>query len=227
MAILPAGSILTFTNSVGPVVANVAVSDVRYKTNHTNWERPEFSHPRLLSAPNVDGSKPVIATLAGNRPLQYLTPCNANETVRPLTPDDSVLDSMYQRFDIRRWDITGANSLAAEVDKLFVIAKAHQVLLGQFDGYQSVVKGDVSYQFLTGTLQSETFAYLTATTLSMTGNVLGGTTFSNLLIVDFQADYAFEIANNSSATPGTSTVISAWTMSLEQRVIVPARSATY
>lgn len=230
MPIFPNGSLLTFTDSVGSVVANVAVNNVRYKVIRKHFERAEFMHERLLGAPNEDGSKPVIQQLAGNRPVQYLTPCNPDETVRPLTPDDDDLDSIYQRFDIKQWTMSGTLSLVSEVDKLFEMHKKHQVLLARFDAYQSVAKGNVSYNFLVG-LQAETFSYLTTTTVAMRGNVFNtlgvGQYFTNLLVTDFGGDYAAEVAQNSAATAGTSLVLSDWSFAVEQWTLVPARSLVY
>lgn len=227
MPILPAGSLITITNSAGPVVANVAVQSIKYKTIRKHFERAEFTHDKLLGAPNENGSRPVIQSFGDNRLVQFMSPCNPDDTVRPLTPDDDDIDNIYKRFDIKQWQCEGDISIGSEVDKLFVMARDHQVFLGRFDAYQSISRGNVSYVYLTGTLQPETFSYLTSTTISVSGNVFGAGTFTNVLITDAVADYATSIPANAADTPGTSLIYSRWSMTFEQWSLVPAASLSY
>ena len=228
MPISPQGSLLTFTWSVpmtSVVTAYVAVESIAYSFVQVPFKRPEFAHQRLLDAPNVDGSKPVINYLIGNRPVQYFTNCNPNETARALTPDDSVIDSVYQRFDTRRYEIVGLySSPASQVNKIDNISKAHQVLLAQFATHQEIAaSGNVSFHYLTTVSQAETFSYLTTTYLSVSGPALGAySPENNLILTDFKPDVTHEIPSGANAG-----VWKVWKATLENRVIKAAEGGTW
>ena len=79
---------------------------------------------------------------------------------------------------------------------------------------------DLSYTFLLG-LQAETFSYLTSTSVSMTGNCIGGT-ISNLLISDFAYTAEIEVKN----ADGSTSLMRAFTMVVENRQIVSRTTST-
>lgn len=224
--ITPSGSLITLSgtfNSV-PLTANAAVSSIKYSQTRVPFTRTEFMHAKLLDAPNVDGSKPVINQLIGNRPLQYFTNCNANETARLLTPDDSDLDNIYKRFDTTKFEIVGDISLSSQIDIIYEMAQYHQVLLAKFDAHLEEARGNVSYQYLTGTLQLDALSYLTTTGLTMTGFSLGQySPVTNLLITNFVPDVTHEYKDKS----GTQRLYKTWSMTIENRVIQAAKGGTW
>jgi hypothetical protein len=227
MPIIPEGSPLTITaSSPSSITANLAVNAIVRRSITPRFKRSEFSHERLLGAKNVDGSRPSIYYLSGNNPIQFFTNCNENETERPLTPDDDDLDLIYRRFNTRRYEITGAMSLASEVKKLSDIHQLHSVFLANFEDHlEKAANADISYEKLVE-MQGEDFSYLTSTGVTMTGTALA--TYSgesNLLLVEFSPSVEQDNPTNTAGT--TSEVLEAWTMVLERRVIVAASAATW
>jgi len=135
------------------------------------FDRPEFSHDRLRSAKNSDGSSPVFIQLFGGRVAQLFTTCGNVNTTRSVLPDDSVVSQIKRRWDIRRWTITGSISTAQTVAKLADQAEQDRIKFARYQAHIQEVGMDISYQRLLE-LQAETFSYLQTTSLSMYGNAL-------------------------------------------------------
>jgi hypothetical protein len=225
MPIFPEGSLLTFADSVTSQTAVTAVNDLHFRTAKQSFKRLEFDHARLREAPNPDGSMPIISQLIGGVPIIHFDTCNEDERARDLDPNDNVYDDIYKRFDIRQYEIIGANSLASETNKLFAIAKNHSVLIARFDAFITAASAYVSVDFLTA-MQAEDLSYMTTTGLTMSGPALESfSPETNMLISEFVPNVTREIPLDASGS--TSMVMRAWTMTIRQYTLVPDRSVVY
>ena len=223
MAVLPQGSIITLTKGI--VTATVAVTGIKYKTFSLPFQRPEFMHNTLIGAKEINGALPIINLGAGNIPVQYFTGCGP-ETLRDPTPDDTAIDDIYKRFDIKRYELEGAITLETEVDKIYEFSKDAVIRRARFDAHFEIARGNVSIGYLLTTAQAETFSFITATGLTFAGRALGTySPESNCLITDFEPDVTHEYAVD--AANSASTVLRQFKLSLEVRTLVTARSLTY
>jgi hypothetical protein len=218
MPVKAPGSIMSVSGNSYDAV--FTLMDFGYAFTHMPFIRPEFLGEKLRTAKNVDGSTPVYSYLSGNRVVQYFTGCNSNETLRPVTPDDSRVGDIYWRFDILNMYVAlDANDNSA-VDQIGAIAKSHEVLLAEFEAHKEIASGDVSYDWLV-TMQSETFSYLTTTPYSIAGASAGaysGT--SNILVLDFKTNVEYQ-------NDRTGELLSACTFRCEQRSLVNAGATSF
>lgn len=208
MPIKPNGSQIVINGS------SLMLDDLAITTEHQLFQRQEFEHNKLRQAKNTDGSTAIFITLLGGRVAQLASTCGAIQSVRPVTPDDSDINNIEQRFNITRYQLTGGPSSAASVNALKTLAALHQVLLARFEAHQAITQLDVSYQELV-TLQAETFSYLTTTGISMSGAALDNSTVSNILVTQFNAPVMYEI-------PTPQTLIKGWSATIEVRTIQAA-----
>ena len=212
--ILPKGSSLTLT--IGATSLTLFVDEVRDTFLNQGFERTEFSYDRLLQAPNlVDGSMPVIIYGFGNVPVQITSTCSSI-TPRVLLPDDAVVGSVKQRFNIHQYELVLSENLAATIDSIASTAQTHANYLARFDADMGKRSMKVSYEQLI-TWQSETFSYLTSTTVSMSGSQVPSE--SNLLITNYQRGVLVEV-------PGTTqdVVLKGGSLTLQVRAISSAIS---
>lgn len=212
MPIRPTGALLTFTYS--PSTIPTYVGEVSREFIVLDFDREEFSNGRLRAAKNALGGTPIIVTNVANVPVQVNISC-ANDDARPLLPDDANIASIKQRFNIQRYSIVSVPVPYTYTDQLFTVAQIHRKLLDKFQLYlEESGQMDLSYDYLIG-LQAENFSYLTSTSLSMSGDCIGGTV-SNLLITDFKYDAEYVVKN----ADGTSSLLRSFSMSVENRVVV-------
>jgi hypothetical protein len=216
MAIKPGSTPIAY-NSVGVGSGIVYCDEIMMTTALQNYDRSEFSAPRLRSAPTSTGALPLIVQAFGNQPVQLVTTCTG-DAPRPLGPDDSNITAIKQRFGIQRFTLKGIGTVTDIQNHLMNTFATHLGLLNKFDLYLAELQMELSITYLES-LQSQTFSYLTSTGLSLSGNALGSsapTTLNNLLMTALEMDVMYE-----APTPGSSTsqILQGFTMTVEQRVI--------
>jgi hypothetical protein len=225
MPIKPPGSPFAMVMPGG--TAYLTINDFTYERTFLPFTRSEFLTDRLRQAKNVDGSMPVYYTGSGGRVFQFEDTCNsAYNTTRPLVPDDSYVDNIYNRFDRLQFVVTGDACDQATVDLVGSAAGNHQILLAEFEAHQEIAKGDFSYTFLVN-LQDETFSYLTtgSSLVQFVGASAGGFSgTSNVLITRFVSQAEYE---NPIYGTGTSEVLSSFRLEMEVRTLLPARSSSF
>lgn len=218
MPISPFESQITFS---GATAASVYILSFREEHDFEFFQRMEFSNKLRQDVVNADGSTPQWQTsITGHR---YFRDINCGDPVDPRSelPDDDLLDDIYQRFDIERFDIGGATSNPAAVNALNALFLDHRIRRARFENHIQTASRFVSIDVL-DELKLESFSYLTVTNLSMTGPALEGVTKTQLLIRRFNPDVDFEYDDGS----GTSVVYKTFTMLAEKLTIKPA-SAVY
>lgn len=205
MPLNPAGSTLAFTLSASGYSATVVIQDAPYSFEIIPFKRLEFSHQKLMDAKNLDGSKAQFQPNADGKPIQVQSNC-ATSPIRDPSPDDAVINSILKKFNVTEYKIEGAASSPSAVATLFTIAQDHKKKLLMFDAYLEQLSLDLSVQYLTDQLQPQTFSYLTATGLNMSGLATGSVT--DVLITDFTpaALYRDTVAGTVVATGWSATV---------------------
>lgn len=218
MPIRPGGALLTLTYSSSSIPCYV--NEVTRGFTIIDFDRNEFSNNRLRGAKNSLGGLPIIINNVANVPVQVNIACVGNDS-RPLTPDDSNVASIKQRFNIKRYTVRSAPMDADACDQIYQIAQVHQKLLDQFQLYlEESSSMDLSYDFLVA-LQAQTFSYLTTTDLTMSGDCVKGT-FTNMLITDFNYDTDIQVTQRD----GSKLLLRSFTMTIENRVIVSRTSSS-
>lgn len=202
--IKPIGSSITIASGMNTYTLFVDSIDTTFTSEF--FDRPEFSNDRLRQAKYSDGALPLIVTLFGGIPIQVLTTCGGSRTPRVLVPDDANVDTIKKRFDIKRYTMKGLASIASTVDSVYTISQAHKILLDRFQAHQNQVGMDISDTALLA-LRSETFSYLTSTSISLSGNPIA-TTETNVLIRSFDMDVEFEIPGDDD--DDSSTLYKGW-----------------
>lgn len=206
MSISPTGSTITFS---GSAEATLYVDSVEYEFTVEPFERSEFSNSKLREAPTASGAKPMIVSTFGNFPLQLASTCTG-DSARPLTPDDSNINSIKQQFNIQKYTIGGAATYSTAISTMFSTATDHAKRLSKFQLHIEKAQMELSYTALVA-LQAEDFSYLTATGLNVSGVALGGS-LSDVLITEFRPGVLYTITSSG-------TLIHDWSMSLEVRTI--------
>ena len=218
MALRPGSALLTFAS--GAVSIPTYINEAARKFDVIDFDRNEFSNAKLAAAKNSLGGQPIVVRNVANTPIQVNIACSG-DTARPFAPDDSNIPSIKQRFNVQKYTITSALNPYGVCDTLEAIYTVQRKLLDKFALYQEESTSmDLSYTFLLG-LQAETFSYLTSTSASMTGNCIGGT-ISNLLISDFAYTAEIEVKN----ADGSTSLMRAFTMVVENRQIVSRTTST-
>lgn len=212
MPVRPGSTLITFTNSASTSVTLYA-DEVGLTKTVEPFQRMEFSNQRRREVKNSLGGLPMIVNNIANLPLQISVSC-ANDSPRPLTPDDANLPNINQQFNIQRYTLRGAPTPVAALAVVQAQAVIHRDYLQAFQYHQTSVGSDISYDYLVNTLAAEDFSYLTTTNVSIAGNALGGTA-TQMLITEFSQDVAYE----SLDATGTPVVVSAWSMTIENRTI--------
>lgn len=209
MAIAPNESLVTFILAGASSI--LYVDEVGYSFVNEPFDRVEFSNDKLRAATTAAGATPLIQTNWTGQRIQLGIVCTG-DSPRPLNSDDSNASNIKQRFNIERFTLNGAVSLASEVDEVRIIAEAHQKLLSKFQYH--IAKGgmDISYLGLVA-MQAETFSYLTSTGLTVTGPAIG--TGTNMLLSSFSTDVAYEVSLPTSG----SLVLQKWSAVVESRSI--------
>jgi hypothetical protein len=191
------------------------------------FDRTEFQHDRLRSAPNLKGQKALTATLLGNTPCQIIigpvgSTISFGDAI-PLNPDVTITSTNFQnikrRWDITRYTIQGLPTLAASVD---AIQARFVVDTGKLTRLQAHVAKAASMETeyleliaLQGA--SSTFTDLSSTGVSASGNSLGGTV-SNILITSFEPSVDVEEIIDEY---GTCRLLKSFSMTFETRVNSP------
>ena len=191
MPIRPGSSPLIYNSTVSPTCSGtIYVDAIDYTEVFQNFDRLEYSNPKLREAHTSTGATPLIVQTFGNQPFQLLTTCTG-DVPRPLGPDDTNIAFIKQRFNILRYTIKGAANVNTDVNNLFAVFQAHLQLLDQFALYLEELQMELSIGYLENNLQPYNFAYLINPTFSMTGNAIGG--FVNYLIIsEFAPSVAYE-----------------------------------
>lgn len=208
MPLLPPGSPITFTLSASGLSSLVTVDDVSKTFTTQKFDRKEYSDVYLLNLPEPDGSGPVFITNAVNKKIQVNWDCGDN-SVRAVTPDDDNVANILQRFNITRYEIKGGPSSPTNVLALGPVALDHAKRLSVFDSYLDRFSLTLSYEYIYN-LRSETFSYLTATGLSISGASI---TESNCLLRRFNEGVIYE-------NPSTGTIVSRdWSATIDVMTI--------
>ena len=217
--IKPIGSVLTLVASASSINVDLFVDSVNIGFATEAFQRQEWSNNRRNSAKNTQGATAMIMTAFGNIPVQVSSTCQGGFPVLDLTPDDDNIDRIRQQFNITRFSIQGASSLAVNVDQAQLIANDHKERLARFQKYLGELGMDISVDRI-DELRQETFSYLTSTSASLAGNSLITQTnsvgyFNQILIVDFVQDVEYE----SKRADGTKQLVKSWSGTFEVRTI--------
>lgn len=211
----PLGRFATFT--MGASSSVLYIREINFDTESTLFTRSEKSHETLKNAPEDTGNMPTYAQTLSGAPVQFIY--GGGTTARNLTPDDSIIDSIEQKFFFNRYKISGTISGASDIALMFSWAASHHVLQDRFDAYQKKINDKISVQLLTS-LGGETFSYLTTTGLSLTGSTLG--TLNNLLIRSFSVNPVRDI----QGLPSGQKLLYEWNGTFDQISIGSAASLT-
>lgn len=179
--LLPLGRFATFSLSASS--STLYIREINFDTESTLFTRSEKSHETLKNAPENTGNMPTFSQSLNGAPVQFIY--GGATTARNLTPDDSIIDQIEQKFFFNRYTISGTISGASDIALMFTWAAQHKALQDKFEAYQKKINDKISFQLLT-TLGGETFSYLTTTGLSLTGSTLGN--LNNLLIRSFSCN---------------------------------------
>ena len=231
----PPGQLITLAS--GNSTINLAVSGIRYTYLTAPFDRPEFTSELQMKAPETDGGYAMFDYTASNKRFQFFTGCTP-QTARRTTPDDSVVTSIYKRWDISRFEIEGADTLEADIDNTATIYKAHLSRDAQFKAHIEEVRGNMSITYLVSTLQADTFSYITSTSLTMSGRpfgaMAGNSGLTNCLITSFEPDVTRCFKSGADPVeitkedPAPSTVIyRSFKLVIEQRRLSNAKSTSF
>lgn len=204
MALNPQGRYVTFTLGASSAVLFLAAADFEKITEPL--KRIEMTHAKQREAKESDGTKPIYVDLIFGVPCQILSSGSVTTTPRALTPEDSALDTIYQKLYITRFNFQGTLSTSSDIGTVYNISQTHRIYQDRFEAYKSFASEDVSFAELLA-LQSQTFAYLTTTGLTVVGTTFG--TLNNMFIRSFKAEAVRDI--NAGAK-----VLYNWNMVLDQ-----------
>lgn len=188
MALNPQGRYVTFTLGASSAVLFLAAADFEKITEPL--KRVEMTHAKQREAKETDGTKPIFVDLIFGVPCQILSTGSVITTPRALTPEDSALDTIYQKLYITRFNFQGTLSNSSDIGTIYNIAQTHRIYQDRFDAYKAFASEDVSFSELLA-LQTQTFAYLTTTNLTCAGTTFG--TLNNMFIRSFKADAVRDI----------------------------------
>jgi len=217
MPITPIGSYLTIDG-----VNTLFISDLKVSFATEFFDRMEFQHERLRSAPNSVGQHAIRTTLLGNTPAQIVIGSLSFQDIVPLNPDVLVTGTNYgnikKKFNIVRYEISGSPSDPGAVQNVFNIAQTHIQYLSTFQAYlDQSASMETEYAYLKQlqllTLSDPPFVNLTNSGVDMVGNAVSGTV-SDILITNFSPSPAYEIPTD---TLGGYDLIQSFTMTVEQR----------
>lgn len=213
MPIAPVGSSVVINGNT------LFVSDVKVSFITEFFDRLEFQHARLNSAPNSVGQHALKTTLLGDTRAQIVIGALSFTPVVPQNPDVLVSGSNFgnvkKKFNILRYELSGAPSDSGSVSNVLTTAKNHIQQLAVFQAYLDKASNmDTEYNELIA-LQSETFSYLTNTGISMSGNSLNGTV-DNILITSFSPDVVYEYPTD---LVGGYQLFQTWTATIDVRTI--------
>ena len=215
---LPPNSIITITDSLNNSTDLWANSLVQVY-DEEEFQRPEYSHAKLQEAAYENGAVPQYITTASGRRIQGDQGCGSNTASRPLTPDDSDVNNIYQKFEIIRYEFGGAKTNVDAVNTIFTLFRSHRTKLTMFQQHLREASGNASFERLEE-LQEETFDYLTDTGVTISGKCLEADA-ENILIVKFVPNLEY-VADDGN---GGAIKLKSWSMIAENRVILPAGSS--
>ena len=204
--VFPTGTGLTFSGSAS---ATLYADTVTYEFDVQTFERQEFSNSRLRSAPTSTGAQPIIVQSFGNKPIQLAISCTG-DSPRPLIPDDANINDIKKQFNIERYTIGGAPTYASDLASIYTVAQAHKKILSKFQLHIEKSSMELSYDALVA-MQAETFSYLTASGLDVSGASLPSS-LSDILIVDFDIDVTYLLTE-------TGNQVDNWSLTFELRTI--------
>lgn len=217
MPIKPDGAFITVGGNT------LFISDVKKSYVTEPFDRLEFSHERLRSAPNKLGQKALVVSLLGNTPAQIIIKDVSFDDIVPLYPDVLQIGSdsplIKKKFGIIRYEIQGAPSNSTEVENVLNISQGHISNLVAFQTHiQKAGSMETEYKVLLD-LQLVTFSYLTATGITMSGNSTG--TVSNCLITSFSPSIEYEEIIDELDNVR---LLKSYSMVIEQRTISSAET---
>lgn len=216
--------------TIGAYTLNADNISVTYDTQF--FDRTEFDHDKLKTAPLSTGTQPQIVGLLGGVPAEIIIQCALvgmisgaqNYIPRPLTPNlyPSTTNYIKQRVNITRWRISGASpeasNIGSVVDGLFGYLSTHKNLLAQFQTRLSIFGGTVPYEQLIEA-QSDNIQSLYFTTgISFTAP---GYSATNVLVVDGNFPDEFLIPDIDFDY----TIYKGFDITLEQRIVTSASSS--
>ena len=146
----------------------------------------------------------------GNHPVQITNTCNSI-LPRVLTPDDPTFTNQYQRFDCHRYEITFLENQNSVIDAIAPTARQHSLYLSRFQADLKKRGAYASYEQLL-TWQTETFSYLTSTSVSISGSQISSE--SNCLITGFTRGVMIEVPGSTQ-----NIVLKGGSLTLEIRTI--------
>lgn len=195
-------------------------ADISVVTQSQPFTRTEYTHAKLLGAPESDGTIPLRGNAVNGGPYQIIY--GSGITARNFAPDDSDIDNIYKKLFFNRYTLKGRTSLNSDTGLVYTWAAQHRTLQDQFDHQLNVANGNVSVTFLQG-LQSNGFlTLLTNTGLTLVTKSQG--TLNNCLIRSFSVDLDYEIPQDSSAT--SNKILNMWEMVIDQIVIKNASASS-
>lgn len=202
---------------------------VSYETQP--FDRVEFDHEKLRTAPLTTGVTPLLVTLLGGVPGEIVINCALTGMVggasgyipRPLNPNAYMTDfnNVKQRVDITRFRIAAqapeAACPAATVDNLFsTYLVFHKNLLAQFQNRLAIFNTPVGYESLLAAQADNIQSLYFTTGVSFTGAEYSGIT--NIMVVDGTISEEFVIPNST----GGYDIYKTFDLTLEKRTVVAA-----
>lgn len=198
MAILPAGSSLNFMISASSINVDLIVDDAPWSFVIDEFDRDEYKHEKLKNAQNEDGSRAGFQTNIDGKEIQIESVC-AESPARDTRPDDSALDDIMKRWDIKEYRIKGAASSPTAVNTIYNVFLDHRKRLNRFNYYRGRLNQNISVQLLTE-LQGEDFSYLYNTGLTITGAATDNVSETNCLITAFDPGVLHENTRTGAIT---------------------------
>lgn len=171
------------TLSFGASSSVLYLEDGDITTDTEFLTRPEYDHNKRKTAPEATtGAVPSFGGALDGTPYQVIY--GSATTARDLSPHSSTsLSEIYRKFVITRYTFKGGVVTSADAQIAYDIWKYCRILLDRYEAHkQHANDSGTSYQQL-GTLQGQTFTFLTTTGITMTGLVTG--TVNNILLRQF------------------------------------------
>lgn len=222
----------------GPVYAtiggiNVLVDNITETYDTELFDRVEFDHDKLKSAPLSTGTVPTIVSLLGGKPAEIVIDCALSGMVggassyvpRPLTPNSTAdWNNIKKRFNIRRFQISGGQSPesaspAASVDGIRTLRVLSRTMLTQFQNRLATYSGNVPYETLIAAQGDDIMTLYFTTGISVT--LPGPISLTNALITDFQVTHEFVIPQED----GSTSIYKGFSATVEYRTLTNASAA--
>lgn len=214
--------------TVGAYTLRADSLSVTYDTQP--FDRVEFDHEKLRSAPLSTGTQPQIVTLLGGKPAEIVIDCALTGMIggassyvpRPLVPNvyTSDTNNIKQRVNITRYKIAATSAESATnstaVAGVFAYLTGHKNQISQFQNRLAVFNTTLAYEALLAAQADNIAALYFTTGITFTSPDY---TVTNSLIVDGQFGDEFVVYNGASYD-----VYRTYDLTLEQRTVSSANS---